>query len=350
MKKKHLVSGTVGTVVPLDFYHEIRSIVQSARSRVYTAVNTAMVESYWLIGKRIVEEEQQGKERAQYGQALLQTLSVQLTSEFGKGFSVANLKNFRQFYLTFPDNEKGYALRSELSWTHYRTLIRIKDTKARLWYMEEAIEQNWSSRALERQISALYYERLLSSKEPAPVRQEAREKTASMQISPKDYLRDPYIFEFLNLPTQSLLEREVEQALIDNLQKFLLELGKGFAFVERQKRISTADQDFYVDLVFYNFKLKCFLLIDLKIGKLVHQDVGQMDTYVRIFDQHLREPDDNPTIGLLLCSEKSEAVARYSVLADSRQLFASKYLPFLPSEEELRAELERERRLLMEGK
>ncbi len=332
-----------------DFYDGIRSIVQSARNRVYTAVNTAMVETYWLIGKRIVEEEQQGKERATYGKYLIRNLAVRLTAEFGKGFSVANLKNFRQFYLTFPDNEKGYALRSELSWTHYRALIRIKDSKARLWYMEEAIHQNWSSRALERQISSLYYERLLSSKEPDPVRQEARKKTTSLKTSPKEYLRDPYIFDFLNLPTQSLLESEVEHALIDNLQKFLLELGKGFAFVERQKRITTADQDFYVDLVFYNFKLKCFLLIDLKIGKLVHQDVGQMDTYVRIFDQHLREPEDNPTIGLLLCSEKSEAVARYSVLADSRQLFASKYLPFLPSEEELRAELERERRLLMEG-
>ena len=329
-----------------DFYDEIRSIVQSARSRVYTAVNTAMVETYWRIGKRIVEEEQQGQERAAYGKYLIKDLAARLTTEFGKGFSVANLKNFRQFYLTFPDNEKGYALRSELSWTHYRALIRIKDFKARLWYMDEAIHQNWSARALERQISVLYYERLLSSKDPIPVEVEAREKTNPLQIEAKDYLRDPYIFDFLNLPGQALQETEVEQALIDNLQKFLLELGKGFAFVERQKRISTADQDFYVDLVFYNFKLKCFLLIDLKIGKLVHQDVGQMDTYVRIFDQHLREPEDNPTIGLLLCSEKNEAVARYSVLADSQQLFASKYLPFLPSEEDLCAELERQIRLL----
>ena len=214
--------------------------------------------------------------------------------------------------------------------------------------MQEAITQNWSARALDRQIGVLYYERLLSSKEPILVQQEAKEKTDILQVAPKDYLRDPYIFDFLNLPNQSLLETDVEQALIDNLQKFLLELGKGFAFVERQKRISTEDQDFYIDLVFYNFKLKCFLLIDLKIGKLVHQDVGQMDTYVRIFDQHLKEPGDNLTIGLILCSEKSEAVAKYSVLTDSQQLFASKYLPFLPSEEELRKELERERRLLSE--
>ena len=328
----------------VDFYNEIRRIVQSARSRVYTAVNTAMVETYWRIGKRIVQEQQQGKERATYGKYLIRNLAAKLTAEFGKGFDPRNLRNMRGFYLAFP---KWNAVRTELSWTHYRALIRIDKPMARQWYMQEAINQNWSARALERQISVLYYERLLSSKDPVPVEVEAKEKTNALQVEAKNYLRDPYIFDFLNLPGQALQESEVEQALIDNLQKFLLELGKGFAFVERQKRITTADQDFYVDLVFYNFKLKCFLLIDLKIGKLVHQDVEQMDTYVRIFDQHLREPEDNPTIGLLLCSEKSEAVARYSVLADSRQLFASKYLPFLPSEEELRAELERERRLLM---
>jgi len=330
-----------------SFYSDIRQILEASRQKVYTAVNSAMVEAYWHIGKRIVEEEQQGKGRAKYGQHLIKNLSAQLMVEFGKGFSVANLKNFRQFYLIFPENEKGYAVRSELSWTHYRALIRVDNPKARLWYMEEAIEQNWSARALERQINVLYYERLLSSKEPLPVEQEAEEKTSPLQIAAKDYLRDPYIFDFLNLPGQSLQETEVEQVLIDNLQKFLLELGKGFAFVERQKRISTKDQDFYIDLVFYNFKLKCFLLIDLKIGRLAHQDVGQMDIYVRIFDQHLKEPDDNPTIGLILCSRKSEAVAKYSVLTDSRQLFASKYLPFLPSEEELRRELEREYRLLL---
>ena len=253
----------------------------------------------------------------------------------------------RSFYQTFPIRN---ALRTELNWTHYRCLIRIEEKKARQWYMEEAITQNWSARALERQVSTLYYERLLSSKEPTPVVKEAEVKTNELATSNKDYLRDPYIFDFLNIPNRSLLETNVEQGLIDNLQKFLLELGKGFAFVERQKRISTEDQDFYIDLVFYNFKLKCFLLIDLKIGKLIHQDVGQMDTYVRIFDQHLKEPGDNPTIGLILCSKKSEAVAKYSVLTDNEQLFASKYLPFLPSEEELRQELERERRLLSEGK
>ncbi len=252
------------------FYNEICTIVHSAKNKVYLAVNTAMVEAYWLIGKRIVEEEQQGKERAKYGQALLKNLSIELSNDFGKGFSVANLKNFRLFYRTFSGDGKGYAVRSELSWTHYRSLIRIKDPKARLWYAEEAISNHWSSRALDRQINVLYYERLLSSQEPAPVAKEAKEKTDRLQVDPKDYLRDPYIFDFLDLPYQSLLENDVEQALINNLQKFLLELGKGFAFVERQKRISTDDQDFYIDLVFYHFKLKCFLLIDLKIGKLAH--------------------------------------------------------------------------------
>ncbi|MCD6526747.1 MAG: DUF1016 family protein [Desulfuromonas sp.] len=331
-----------------SFYSDIRQILQSARTKAYTAVNTAMVEAYWLIGKRIVEEEQQGEERAKYGKYLIKNLSIQLTAEFGKGFSVANLKNIRQFYLVFSNDPKSYALCSQLNWSHIRSLIRVKAPQARLWYMQEAIEQNWSARALERQISVLYYERLLSSKEQNPVRQEAEEKARPLQIPAKDYLRDPYIFDFLDLPCQSLQETEVEQALIDNLQKFLLELGRGFAFVERQKRISTEDQDFYIDLVFYNFKLKCFLLIDLKIGKLIHQDVGQMDTYIRIFDQHIKDSDDNPTIGLILCSRKSEAIAKYSVLTDSQHMFASKYLPFLPTEEELRAELEREIRLLEE--
>jgi len=329
-----------------SFYSDIRRILHSARSRAYTAVNTAMVDAYWHIGKRIVEEEQGGAERAQYGKKQLEQLSEQLTVEFGKGFNVRNLRHMRSFYQTYPIRN---ALRTELNWTHYRCLIRIEDNKARQWYLEEAIDQNWSARALERQVSSLYYKRLLSSKEQAPVKIEAKAKTDALAISNKDYLRDPYIFDFLNIPNQSLLETNVEQALIDNLQKFLLELGKGFAFVERQKRISTEDQDFYIDLVFYNFKLKCFLLIDLKVGKLIHQDVGQMDTYVRIFDQHLKEPGDNPTIGLILCSKKSEAGAKYSVLTDNEQLFTSKYLPFLPSEEELRKELERERRLLQEG-
>ncbi len=330
----------------ITFYDDICKILKDARNKSYLAVNSAMVSSYWLIGKRIVEEEQKGAQRAKYGKKLLEQLSKKLTFEFGKGFDVRNLRNMRTFYNVFPI---WNALRTELSWTHYRFLMRIEDSEAREWYVKETISQNWSTRALERQISKLYYERLLSSKEKSLVIEEAAKKTSSLLISNKDYLRDPYIFDFLNLPYDSLLETNIEQILIDNLQKFLLELGKGFAFVERQKRISTEDQDFYIDLVFYNFKLKCFLLIDLKIGKLIHQDVGQMDTYIRIFDKYLKEPGDNSTIGLILCSEKSEAVAKYSILTDSEQLFASKYLPFLPTEEELRKELERERRLILEN-
>ena len=327
-------------------YREIRDVITTARRTVTRAVNHAMVQTYWQIGYLIVEHEQKGGTRAEYGKQQLQALSKQLTREFGKGFDTTNLRNMRRFYLAFPIRE---TLSLELSWSHYNLLSRLNNSEARSWYVQEAVQQNWSVRGLERQIGVLYYERLLASKEKQPVEEEARQKTQSLSETAKDYLRDPYVLDFLNLPTQSVLESDVEQGLINNLQKFLLELGKGFAFVERQKRISTDDQDFYLDLVFYNFKLKCFLLIDLKIGTLNHQDVGQMDTYVRIFDQKIKGEDDNPTIGLILCSKKSEAVAKYSVLTDSEQLFASKYMLILPTEEELRRELERERRVLMEG-
>ena len=331
-------------LVPSQLLNDLRSLLKQSRQQLQQNINTTMVYTYWQIGRLIVEQEQQGSERAAYGKQVLKQLSIVLTAEFGKGFDARNLRNMRSFYQTFPN---WNAVRTNLSWTHYRSLIRIENDLARQWYLSEAISQNWSARALDRQISSLYYDRLLSSQDKAPVEQEAQEKTSELAVTQKDFLRDPYIFDFLNLPHQSLVESEVEQALIDNLQKFLLELGKGFAFVERQQRISTEDQDFYIDLVFYNFKLKCFLLIDLKIGKLNHQDVGQMDTYTRMYDQLKKEPDDNPTIGLILCSEKSEAVAKYSVLADGKQLFASKYLPYLPTEEELRKELERERLLLL---
>jgi len=239
-------------------------------------------------------------------------------------------------------------VRTELSWTHYRILLRLESAQARGWYLKEAIEQSWSSRALERQIGKLYYERLLSSKHSSSVEAEAKQKVTELdaedrQLQAKDVLRDPYVFDFLNLPRQHLLESDLEQGLLDNLQSFLLELGKGFAFVARQQRIRTEDQDFYIDLVFYNFKLKCFLLIDLKLGKLSHQDVGQMDSYVRMYDQQQRTDDDNPTIGLILCSQKSEAVVKYSVLTDSEQLFAAKYLPYLPTDAELKHELEQDR-------
>lgn len=314
--------------------------IEQARNQVRQSVNSAMVQSYWQIGRLIVEEEQQGENRAAYGKQQLQQLSKQLTERLGKGFDVGNLRNMRQFYITFPIHD---AVRSELSWTHYRALMRIDNPAARDWYLQEAISQSWSARALERQISTLYYERLLASQEKAAVEHEAQANTQPLAESAKDYLRDPYILDFLNLQDQTYQESELEQAIISNLQQFLLELGKGFAFVERQQRIRFEDEDFYIDLVFYNFKLKCFLLVDLKLGKLKHQDIGQMDTYVRLYDEQRKGDDDNPTIGLVLCSEKSEAVVKYSVLADQKQLFAAKYLPYLPTEEELKRELERER-------
>lgn len=314
--------------------------IEQARGQLRQAVNSIMVQSYWEIGRLIVEDEQQGESRAEYGKQQLQQLSQQLTERLGKGFDITNLRKMRTFYQAFPIRD---ALRLELSWTHYRTLLRIDNPQARDWYLHEAITQSWSARALERQIGTLYYERLLASQNKALVEQEAQSNTQPLAETAKDYLRDPYILDFLNLQDKTYQESELEQAIISNLQQFLLELGKGFAFVERQQRIRFDDDDFYIDLVFYNFKLKCFLLVDLKLGKLKHQDVGQMDTYVRLYDEQRKGSDDNPTIGLVLCSEKSEAVVKYSVLADQKQLFAARYLPYLPTEAELKRELERER-------
>lgn len=318
----------------------IATQIEQARGQLRQAVNSVMVQSYWEIGRLIVEDEQQGESRAEYGKQQLQQLSQQLTERLGKGFDITNLRKMRTFYQAFPIRD---ALRLELSWTHYRTLLRIDNPQARDWYLHEAITQSWSARALERQIGTLYYERLLASQNKALVEQEAQSNTQPLAETAKDYLRDPYILDFLNLQDKTYQESELEQAIISNLQQFLLELGKGFAFVERQQRIRFDDDDFYIDLVFYNFKLKCFLLVDLKLGKLKHQDVGQMDTYVRLYDEQRKGSDDNPTIGLVLCSEKSEAVVKYSVLAEQKQLFAARYLPYLPTEAELKRELERER-------
>ena len=324
---------------------DIKTLLQKSRQHLQQTVNTTMVQTYWNIGRLIVEDEQEGKERAEYGKKQLEEIADTLTQEFGKGFDITNLRKMRQFYKVFPIQD---TVRLELSWSHYRRLMRIENKEAREWYIAESIENNWSARALDRQVSTFYYERLLSSKEKKPVKDESTTKTQELKLSSKDMLRDPYIFDFLNLPHSSLVESDLEQGLIDNLQHFLLELGRGFAFVSRQQRLHVEEQDFYVNLVFYNFKLKCFLLIDLKIGKLTHQDLGQMDTYVRVYDKFHKGEDDNPTIGLILCSEKSEAVAKYSVLSDSKQLFSSKYLPFLPSEDELRVELLRERQLILD--
>lgn len=326
----------------------IRELLNQGRKQVFQAVNTAMVQTYWEIGRLIVEDEQQGQARAEYGKGVLKTLSTALTNEFGKGFDIRNLSNMRSFYQAFPI---WNAVRTELSWTHYRTLLKVENEQARQWYINEAIQQAWSARALERQIGVLYYERLLATQakqqDIQPVLDEGQQKTTELALTAKDYLRDPYIFDFLGLPNAPLQESELEQALIDNLQQFLLELGKGFAFVERQQRINTDDGDYFIDLVFYNFHLKCFLLIDLKMHKLTHQDVGQMDMYVRMYEEKKRRSDDNPTIGLILCTENNHTVAKYSVLNDSQQLFASKYMLELPSEEELRLQLEKERQHLL---
>ncbi len=318
----------------------ITQLVEQARGQVRQAVNSAMVMTYWEIGRLIVEHEQQGEARAAYGKQHMQYISQQLTACFGKGFDATNLRNMRQFYTAFPIRD---ALRRELGWTHYRSLIRIESPQAREWYAQEAASQHWSARALERQIGVLYYERLLASKNKPAVEAEASKNLAPLTGTVKDYLRDPYILDFLNLQDKTYQESDIEQGIINNLQQFLLELGKGFAFVARQQRLRFKDQDFYIDLVFYNFKLKCFLLIDLKLGKLSHQDVGQMDTYVRLYDEQQISDDDNPSIGLVLRSEKSEAVVKYSVLADNQQLFAAKYKAYFPTEEELKRELEQER-------
>jgi predicted nuclease of restriction endonuclease-like (RecB) superfamily len=326
-------------------HQSVREILLSAKTQARRAVNDAMVQAYWQVGRLIVEDEQGGEKRAEYGKRVLPELAKRLLAEFGKGYSAQSLWNYRQFYLEFPILSTAWR---ELSWSHFRMLLRVKETQARAWYANEAASQSWSVRALDRQISTLYYERLLGSQKQSGVRVEAANKIAIEAASdPRDFIRDPYVLEFLGVqPNAGLYEQDVEQGLIDRLQQFLMELGKGFAFVARQKRLQVEGDDFFVDLVFYNYLLKCFVLIDLKIGKLAHQDVGQLDMYVRVFDEQQRGEGDNPTIGLILCSERNAAVAKYSALADSQQLFASKYQTFLPSEEELRAELERDRALL----
>lgn len=323
-------------------FAEIREVLVTARRTAYKAVNFAMVTAYWNVGRLIVEDEQQGNTRAEYGKAILADLSKRLTDEFGKGFDERELRRIRQFYLVFP---KWDALRPELTWTHYRLLIRVQNEQARLWYMNEAAEQTWSSRQLDRQISVLYYERLLNSTDTLSVREEAENNLA--QLAPQEFIHDPYVLEFLNLKNYPALhETDIEKSLINNLQSFLLELGKGFCFVARQKMMRYDNEDFYVDLVFYHSILKCHVLIDLKLGKLTHQDVGQMDSYIRMFDDLYKHTDDNPTLGLILCSDKNEAVVKYSVLAEHRQIFASKYLLELPTPEVLQQEIMRERKQL----
>jgi len=323
-------------------YESICTTLSNARKKAFNAINTEMVQAYWEIGRQIAEAV---GDRAEYGQSLLTYLSERLTKDFGKGFKVSNLRNMRQFFQIFPNR---YALRSELTWTHYRMLMRVEEPSRRDFYLAESADSGWTSRQLERQINSFFYERLLSTQKEG--RESVKNEIQSLEpkISADYILKDPYILEFLDLnENKGYHESEFEQALIDKLQEFLLELGKGFSFVARQRRITTEHgEHYYIDLVFYNYILKCFIVIDLKTDKLTYQDVGQIDYYVRLFDEKIKQPDDNPTIGLVLVTDKDESIVKYSVLADNENLFASKYKLYLPSEEELMAELQREREFL----
>ncbi len=325
-----------------QLYQRISDVLADARGRAYRAVNVAMVQAYWEIGRIIVEEEQQGATRAEYGTYLLDELSQRLTAGFGKGFDRSNISKMRAFYRAFPIVD---ALRLQLTWTHYRLLLKVERPEVRQFYLDECIAANWSTRQLDRQICSFFYERLLASRDRDPVREEIR--SLEPGPTPQDIIKDPFVLEFLGMQNvPKYLEKELEQGLIDRLHDFLLELGRGFAFVRRQQRISADGDHFFIDLVFYNFILKCFVLIDLKTGKLTHQDIGQMDFYVRWYEDNVRAEGDNPTIGIILCSKKNETIAKYSILKESQQLFASRYMLYLPTEEELRAELEREKQAI----
>ena len=339
-----------------QYIDDIKAILNIAKQQVYTAVNSAMVQAYWLIGKRIVEEEQNGKGRAEYGSYLIKNLTNELTSEFGKGFSERTLREIRQFYLTFPDINIRHSvsaksenliesyLFAKLSWTHIRQLLRVSKPEARDYYIKEAVENSWSVRTLDRNIATQYYERLFLSHAKHAVIAEMQDKTKEFTIDKNEFLKSPAILEFLNIsPSKGYTEAQLEKAIIDSLQEFLLELGKGYAFVARQQIIKTETRDYFIDLVFYNFMLKCFVLIDLKTERITHQDVGQMDMYVRMYDEEIKAENDNPTLGIILCSETDQDIARYSILKGNEQLFASKYKLYLPTQEELKAEIEREK-------
>ena len=325
-----------------NYINEVKEILKNARQKAYTAVNSAMVEAYWKIGRRIVEEEQSGRERAEYGKEILQNLSKELTEEFGKGYSYRTLREIRQFYLMFSDFEKWRTVSAKLTWSHFQKVLRVSDEKARIFYLTEAAENMWSVRTLDRNISTLYYNRIVASIDKKIVENEMKDKTKKLQA--EEFIKNPVVLEFLDLPSNmSYTENELEKALTDDIQKFMMELGKGFAFVERQQHIRTENSDFYIDLVFYNYILKCFVIVELKTGKLTHQDIGQLDMYVRMYDDLKKQENDNPTIGLLLCTDTDRTIIKYSVLNDNKNLFASKYINYLPSEEELINEIERQK-------
>ena len=325
---------------------DIKQIILSGQKYAYYAANEAVVRTYWHVGKRIVEQEQNGEARAEYGSGLIEKLAEELTKEYGKNYSKRNLQYFRKFYLAFPDEEIVNTCVHNLNWSHFRSLLRVPDENARLWYMKEAAEENWNVRTLDRNISTQYYYRLMQSPKKEAVIAEMREKTADFQKTQFELLKSPIIAEFLGFKIEdSFAESQLEAAILSHIRDFLMEMGKGFAFVARQQHIVTETEDYYIDLVFYNIELKCYVLIDLKMGKITHQDVGQIDMYVRMYDELKRGAGDNPTLGILLCAETDEDIARYSVLHDNDRLFMSKYLSYLPTKAQLKTEIERQKEI-----
>ena len=326
-----------------EFYTNIREVLEQARKRVYHNIQSEMVLAYWQIGKMIVEK-QRGNTRADYGDGLLKELSIKLTKDFGRGFTERNLRVMRQFYIVFP---KWHSVCAELSWSHFRLLVRVDDENARNFYVKEAVNSNWSVRQLEREINTFSYQRYLASHGNHDVVEDTAKR--ELPSEPKDIIKDPYILDFLGMkPDSSFYEKDLESALITHLNEFLLELGNGFAFVARQKRFDMDGRNFYVDLVLYNYKLKCFVLIDLKRGDLTHQDIGQMQMYVNYYTRELMEPGDNPPIGIILSADKSDTLVRYTLPLDNKQIYASKYMLYLPKEEDLQKEMNKQIELLKE--
>jgi len=328
-----------------NFVNDVRSIIEQGRKMAYAAAGQAAITTYWNVGRRIVEEEQAGKVRAEYGKNLMKNLADNLVPSYGNSYSKRNLDYYKKFYLLFPDIQIVNARVHNLEWSHVRRILSVTNSEARLWYLTVASESMWSVRELDRNISTQYYERRLAAQSPANVEDLPKDKNKD----PMEYIKNPFVAEFMGFKRDTKYsESELEQALTDNLEKFILELGRGFAFVERQQHIVTDTDDFYIDLVFYNFKMKRFVIFELKTHRLTHQDIGQLDMYVRMYDDLMRGEDDQPTIGVLLCADTDNTIARYSVLHDSEQIFAAKYMTYMPTEEELKQEIDQQKRFFME--